>query len=195
MYQQLAFVSSIFDHQKCPPDVGAEIAIAGRSNAGKSSLINCLTNQTKLSRISKTPGRTQSLNFFQLPNHNRIIDLPGYGYAKTGISMRQQWGILISKYLQTRKSLKAVVVVMDIRHPLQKLDKQLLEWLTVENIDIYCVLTKADKFSYGKSLSQLAMVKKMMSTQFSVVGIQTFSSLKRKGIDDLRNFLDQYLLA
>ena len=195
MYQQLAFVSSIFDHQKCPPDVGAEIAIAGRSNAGKSSLINCLTNQTKLSRISKTPGRTQSLNFFQLPNHNRIIDLPGYGYAKTGISMRQQWGILISKYLQTRKSLKAVVVVMDIRHPLQKLDKQLLEWLTVENIDIYCVLTKADKFSYGKSLGQLAMVKKMMSTQFNVVGIQNFSSLKRKGIDDLRNFLDQYLLV
>lgn len=195
MYQQLAFVSSIFDHQKCPPDVGAEIAIAGRSNAGKSSLINCLTNQTKLSRISKTPGRTQSLNFFQLPNHNRIIDLPGYGYAKTGISMRQQWGILISKYLQTRKSLKAVVVVMDIRHPLQQLDKQLLEWLTVENIDVYCVLTKADKFSYGKSLGQLAMVKKRMSTQFNVVGIQTFSSLKRKGIDDLRNFLDQYLLV
>ena len=130
MYQQLTFVSSIFDHQKCPPDVGTEIAIAGRSNAGKSSLINCLTNQTKLSRISKTPGRTQSLNFFQLPNHNRIIDLPGYGYAKTGISMRQQWGILIIKYLQTRKSLKAVVVVMDIRHPLQQLDKQLLEWLT-----------------------------------------------------------------
>jgi GTP-binding protein len=191
MYQQLAFVSSIFDHQKCPPDVGAEIAIAGRSNAGKSSLINCLTNQTKLSRISKTPGRTQSLNFFQLPNHNRIIDLPGYGYAKTGISMRQQWGILISKYLQTRKSLKAVVVVMDIRHPLQQLDKQLLDWLTLENIDIYCVLTKADKFSYGKSLGQLAMVKKMLSSKFNVVGIQNFSSLKRKGIDDLRNFLDQ----
>jgi GTP-binding protein len=195
MYQQLAFVSSIFDHQKCPPDVGAEIAIAGRSNAGKSSLINCLTNQTKLSRISKTPGRTQSLNFFQLPNHNRIIDLPGYGYAKTGISMRQQWGILISKYLQTRKSLKAVVVVMDIRHPLQQLDKQLLDWLTLENIDIYCVLTKADKFSYGKSLGQLAMVKKMLSSKFNVVGIQNFSSLKRKGIDDLRNFLDQYLLV
>jgi GTP-binding protein len=193
MYRKITFLASIFACNKCPSDIGTEVAIAGRSNAGKSSLLNRLTGQSKLARISKTPGRTQALNFFLLPNNNRIVDLPGYGYAKTPLNMRHQWGLLINKYLTSRKSLKAVIIVMDIRHPLQDLDLQLIDWLANTQIDIYLVLTKADKFSYGKTQQQLQMVKKQMSDNTAIAGIQTFSSLKKTGISELGIFLDNYL--
>ena len=134
---------------QCPEDVGREVAFAGRSNAGKSSAINTLTNNSKLARTSKTPGRTQLLNFFSLTENCRLVDLPGYGFAKVPKAMKQAWDRNLAEYLQQRRSLKGLVMLMDIRHPLQEYDWQMIGWATQSAMPVHLLLTKADKLNNG----------------------------------------------
>lgn len=178
----------------CPPDEGCEVAFAGRSNAGKSSAINCLTGQNKLARTSKTPGRTQLINFFTLTPYQRLVDLPGYGFAKVPLAMKKEWDRNLAHYLQERKSLKALVLLMDIRHPLQEYDWQMILWARECGLPIHLLLTKADKLNHGPAKTILLKVSQELGrrgiTSFS---IQLFSSLKKAGIDELQTFLGLYL--
>src|SRR5690606_52378 len=143
------FLKSAPTLKECPDDIGAEVAFAGRSNAGKSSAINALTRQGKLARTSKTPGRTQLVNFFTLGPDKRLVDLPGYGYAKVPLAMKREWDRHLADYLQHRQSLKALVLLMDIRHPLQEYDWQMVRWAGEGGLPMQLLLTKADKLKNG----------------------------------------------
>ncbi|MGD9659938.1 MAG: ribosome biogenesis GTP-binding protein YihA/YsxC [Porticoccaceae bacterium] len=188
------FLKSAPTLQHCPADEGAEIAFAGRSNAGKSSAINCLTGQSKLARTSKTPGRTQLLNFFTLSTSQRIVDLPGYGFAKVPIAMKKEWDRNLANYLQNRKSLKALVLLMDIRHPLQEYDWQMIQWAHQCNLPMHLLLTKADKLKNGPAkATQLSVAQQVRQKGIANISVQTFSSLKKTGLDELKKFLNQHL--
>jgi len=147
----------------CPEDTGVEIAFAGRSNVGKSSVINLLTGNRRLARISKTPGRTQQLNFFSLGEGMRLVDLPGYGYAKVPEKMRQRWGRIMQEYFERRGSLRGVIIIMDIRHPLRPFDQQMLRWCEESNLPAHCVLNKADKVSKSIANQRLTEMKTTLS--------------------------------
>ncbi|MCK9502701.1 MAG: ribosome biogenesis GTP-binding protein YihA/YsxC [Porticoccaceae bacterium] len=188
------FLKSAPTLQHCPADEGAEIAFAGRSNAGKSSAINCLTGQSKLARTSKTPGRTQLLNFFTLSASQRIVDLPGYGFAKVPIAMKKEWDRNLANYLQNRKSLKALVLLMDIRHPLQDYDWQMIQWAHQCSLPMHLLLTKADKLKNGPAkATQLNVAQQVRLKGITNISVQTFSSLKKAGLDELKQFLNQHL--
>lgn len=174
-----------------PSDQGWEVAFAGRSNAGKSSAINTLTNQNSLARISKTPGRTQMLNFFAINDQQRFVDLPGYGYAKVPEAVKQQWHALMESYLTSRQSLCGIILVMDVRHPLTEFDWQMVEWCQHRNLPLHVLLTKADKLTYGAAKTTLLQVTKELKEVDFPVTIQLFSSLKKVGIDEVHQALDQ----
>ncbi len=170
----------------CPPDTGFEIAFAGRSNAGKSSAINALTAQNQLARASKTPGRTQMINFFTMQNTDqRLVDLPGYGYAAVPEAMKLVWQKELEKYLIQRKSLSGLVLLMDIRHPLKDFDKQMLQWAKSRNLFVHVLLTKADKLNRGPANTVLLDVKKQLKANGLDFSIQLFSAMKRQGLEDL----------
>lgn len=200
MYSEINFNKAHFTQsapsiRECPPEYGVEVAFAGRSNAGKSSAINALTNNGKLARTSKTPGRTQLINFFSLSDTQRLVDLPGYGYAKVSRDMKELWQRHLSEYLQNRQSLYGLVLLMDIRHPLQEFDTTMLRWARKADMPVHILLTKADKLSRGAAASTLAQVLKEIR-QAGVgqqVTAQCFSSLKRQGIDELKTVLQQWL--
>jgi len=188
------FLKSAPSVRECPTDSGAEIAFAGRSNAGKSSAINTLTRQGKLARTSKTPGRTQLINFFTLTDDLRLVDLPGYGFAKVPLAMKKKWDQHLAEYLQKRESLKALVLVMDIRHPLQEYDLQMINWADECNLPIHLLLTKADKLKRGPAkATQLAVEKELKTNNIKQFSVQTFSALKKAGIAELETFLNSYL--
>ena len=155
-YRQACFLTSVASIRGLPADRGREVAFAGRSNAGKSSAINALTGRRHLARTSRTPGRTRLINFFELDEERRLVDLPGYGYAKVPRSMSREWGALVGKYLESRESLAGVVVLMDIRHPLTELDATLLDWCRAADLPVLAVLTKADKLARGRRAAALA---------------------------------------
>jgi GTP-binding protein len=180
---------------ECPPEDGIEVAFAGRSNAGKSSAINTLTNNHKLARVSKTPGRTQLINFFELSDTQRLVDLPGYGYAKVSRDQKELWQRHLSEYLRERRCLKGLILLMDIRHPLQEFDTTMLNWATESNMAVHILLTKADKLSRGQAGSALMAVKKEIKDAglSELVSVQTFSSLKNTGVDDLKAKLQGWL--
>lgn len=178
-----------------PPDTGAEIAFAGRSNAGKSSALNSICDQQGLARTSKTPGRTQQLVVFPLDDTHRLIDLPGYGYAKVPESMRVHWRGVIDSYLRTRDSLKGLVLVMDSRHPLREFDRQMLGFASATGRKSLCLLTKADKLSRSESLSTLRQVRKELETLAPGAQAQLFSSLNKSGVDEARTTLADWLFA
>lgn len=184
------FLKSAPTLRESPPDDGAEVAFAGRSNAGKSSAINALTRQGKLARTSKTPGRTQLINFFALSDTQRIVDLPGYGFAKVPIALKIEWEHHLSEYLQKRRCLKALVLLMDIRHPLQEYDLQMIHWAFNSHLPIHLLLTKADKLKTGPAKATKLKIEKQLEAegvkQFSV---QTFSAPKRTGLKELEDFL------
>lgn len=190
VYHQAKFINSSPHLSNCPADVGREVAFAGRSNAGKSSALNTLTNQNALARISKTPGRTQMLNFFAINEQQRFVDLPGYGYAKVPDAVKKQWHALMETYLSNRQSLCGIVLVMDVRHPLTDFDWQMVEWCRHQNLALHILLTKADKLTYGAAKATLLQVKKELATVNFPVSIQLFSSLKKVGIDDVHQALD-----
>jgi len=178
----------------CPPDTGREVAFAGRSNAGKSSAINVLTRQGKLARTSKTPGRTQLINFFTLTESVRLVDLPGYGFAKVPIAMKRKWDKHLAEYLQERHSLKALVLLMDIRHPLQEYDLQMIHWARDCHLPLHLLLTKADKLNNGPAKAvQLGVEKQLRQSGIEQFSVQTFSAPKRKGVEQLQAFLNQHL--
>ncbi|MES2822636.1 MAG: ribosome biogenesis GTP-binding protein YihA/YsxC [Pseudomonadota bacterium] len=194
-FNKATFTQSAPSIRECPPEEGVEVAFAGRSNAGKSSAINALTNNSKLARTSKTPGRTQLINFFDISTSQRLVDLPGYGYAKVSREMKEQWQRYLSEYLRSRKCLKGLVLLMDIRHPLQEFDTTMLNWAAEAKMPVHILLTKADKLSRGNAGSTLLEVKKEIKNAEldSLVSVQTFSALKNTGIDTLKIKLQEWL--
>lgn len=177
------FLTSAWRADQCPPDTGAEVAFAGRSNAGKSSALNAITGRRDLARTSKTPGRTQLINFFQLTDAARLADLPGYGYAKVPEEMRRHWRELLSRYVETRESLRGLVIVMDARRPLTEFDWQMLEWAQAQGLAAHLLLTKADKLSRGAALSTLKQVRTQVD---GAVSAQLFSAVDKTGVDEAR---------
>jgi GTP-binding protein len=190
IYHQAKFICSSPHLKNTPPDLGKEIAFAGRSNAGKSSAINTLTRQNALARISKTPGRTQMLNFFEIDEERRFVDLPGYGYAKVPIAIKHEWHQLMETYLKERQSLCAIVLVMDVRHPLTEFDWQMVEWCKHNQLPLHLLLTKADKLTYGAAKNVLLAIQRELKNVPVQLTLQLFSSLKKTGIDEVHLALD-----
>lgn len=177
----------------CPTDIGREVAFAGRSNAGKSSCINALARQKQLARASKTPGRTQLINFFALDPERRLVDLPGYGYAKVSHTMKEEWQRHLGSYLQGRFSLRGLILLMDIRHPLTDFDRNMLTWAAERQLPVHCVLTKADKLNRGPALNVLQAVKKDLQALGFNCTAQLFSALKLDGLEALGDKLGEWL--
>ncbi|GAB2789645.1 ribosome biogenesis GTP-binding protein YihA/YsxC [Halomonas shantousis] len=194
-YQTARFLTSAPSLAQCPPDRGAEVAFAGRSNAGKSSAINTLTQQNALARTSKTPGRTQLINFFALGSdeQRRLVDLPGYGFAKVPEKVKLEWQRHLAEYLQRRQSLKGLVLVMDVRHPLSEFDQMMLGWADEQDMPVHILLTKADKLKQGPAKASLLKVRRQLAEWEDLVSVQLFSSLKRQGIDEASRRLDAWL--
>ncbi len=190
LYFRAKFINSSPELRFTPPDEGLEIAFAGRSNAGKSSAINTLTRQSSLARISKTPGRTQALNFFEINDTLRFVDLPGYGYAKVPLAVKKKWHALMETYLLKRQSLCAIILVMDIRHPLTEFDWQMIEWCQHSQLPLHILLTKADKLSFGAAKTILLGVEKELQNVSIPITLQLFSSLKKSGVEEVHKVLD-----
>ena len=170
-----------------PADGGLEVAFAGRSNAGKSSALNALTHRNGLARVSKTPGRTQQLVFFQVQPDRYLVDLPGYGYAKVPQELQAHWQAFIDQYFRTREALRGLVVVMDIRHPLKDYDRQMLGYAVQRGLPAHALLTKADKLGRGQQAQALQAVKKELFSSFGdTVGVQTFSAESKQGVEEAR---------
>ena len=176
-----------------PADAGAEIAFAGRSNAGKSSALNAICDQQALARTSKTPGRTQQIVVFPLDDSHRLIDLPGYGYAKVPEKLRAHWREVIDAYLHTRETLRGIVLVMDARHPLREFDRTMIEFAQATGRRTLCLLTKSDKLARGESLRTLNTVRNALKTLAPDARAQLFSSLSGNGVDEARVLLAGWL--
>ena len=187
------FLTSAPTLAHCPPDSGMEVAFAGRSNAGKSSCINALARQKQLARASKTPGRTQLINFFELDGIRRLVDLPGYGYAKVAHDMKDEWQKHLGTYLQKRGSLRGLVLLMDIRHPLTEFDRNMLAWAGARHLAVHCVLTKCDKLNRGPALNALQAVRKDLRDLGLDCTVQLFSALKGEGLEALGDKLGEWL--
>ncbi|WP_248289607.1 ribosome biogenesis GTP-binding protein YihA/YsxC [Thalassotalea sp. Y01] len=186
------FILSAPDIRKLPDDTGVEVAFAGRSNAGKSSALNTLTNQKSLARTSKTPGRTQLINVFDIRENRRLIDLPGYGYAKVPLEMKKKWQKSLAEYLEKRESLKGLVVLMDIRHPLKDLDVDLIQWANDCQLPVLALLTKADKYKSGKRSSEVLKVKKVCKELHSDIKVIAFSSLNKVGLEQATSIIGDW---
>jgi GTP-binding protein len=182
IFDAARFVASAHEPSELPPDIGSEIAFAGRSNAGKSSAINALTRRKKLAFVSKTPGRTQTINFFDCGGNRRLVDLPGYGYAAVSQKERAHWGMLISTYLQERTSLKGLVIIVDSRHPLTPLDHQLLGWYTPTNQPVLVLLTKADKLNNQEAIAALRDAQALLASKYPNAAAQLFSAVAGTGV-------------
>ncbi|UZE95646.1 ribosome biogenesis GTP-binding protein YihA/YsxC [Alkalimarinus alittae] len=194
-YNSARFLLSAPTIMQCPTDSGSEVAFAGRSNAGKSSAINTITNNSKLARTSKTPGRTQLINFFTLNVPGcRLVDLPGYGYAKVSKEVKTEWQEHMDEYLHARQSLKGLVLVMDIRKPLSDFDTMMLEWAEASKLPISILLTKADKLRPGAAKNMLAKIKSDLKDVEYLASVVLFSSLKKSGVENARTQLDNWLM-
>lgn len=195
IFTRATFLMSAPTLKACPSDRGAEVAFAGRSNAGKSSAINTLTGNRKLARTSKTPGRTQLINFFAVSDQQRIVDLPGYGYAKVPRTLKAEWDRNLATYLEKRRSLRGLILLMDIRHPLQTFDRQMLNWAERGNMPVHILLTKADKLGRGQQKSALLSAQKIVRQHHPehAITLQAFSSLKKEGGEQLQDVLNEWL--
>ena len=172
------------------PDTGTEVAVAGRSNAGKSSAINVIVNRRQFARTSKSPGRTQLVNFFELRDGLRLVDLPGYGFARVPESVRQHWGNLLQAYFEQRESLAGLILVVDVRRQLGDFDRQMLSFADSVGVPVHVLLTKADKLKRGKAATALLEVKKELGDTATV---QLFSALKKQGVEESRDVLEKFL--
>ncbi|MEN9422853.1 MAG: hypothetical protein RL122_236 [Pseudomonadota bacterium] len=191
-YQQASFLQSATTRNTMPAESGLEIAFAGRSNAGKSSVINRVCSQKSLARTSKTPGRTQLINFFQLQDANFLVDLPGYGYAKVPEAVKLEWQKFIESYLTQRNTLRGMVLVMDIRHPMTDYDQAMLRWANNRQLPVHVLLNKSDKLTRGAGMNVLLQVRKMLADG-GIASVQTFSALKKQGLDECWSVLDKWL--
>ena len=196
LFQNAKFFTTV-NHLKDLPDTPAEIAFVGRSNAGKSSAINTLTNHVRLAYVSKTPGRTQHINFFELENGNFMVDLPGYGYAQVPEAIRAHWVKLLGDYLQQRHQLIGLILIMDSRHPLKALDIQMLDFFHITGRPVHILLSKADKLSKNDQIKTLAAVKKSLKpyTDRQKISVQLFSSLKKQGMDEVNQVVGSWFDA
>ncbi len=194
LFRDIAFFTSAADESGLPASQ-VEVAIAGRSNAGKSSAINALARRHRLAFVSKTPGRTQQINFFSLGPERFLVDLPGYGYAKVPRGMRNDWEQLISGYLQLRPQLRGLIVVMDIRHPMKELDSQLLGWFANTGKPAHILLTKADKLGRQQATQQLRTTAKILAAEFPGVSVQLFSAQAKTGLEEAEAVLSRWYTA
>jgi GTP-binding protein len=192
LYRSAHYTVSATQLSQLPSDAGYEVAFAGRSNAGKSSAINTITGIKALARISKTPGRTQMINFFHLDDERALVDLPGYGYAKVPEKMKLKWQATLSKYLETRQSLRGLMLMMDIRHPLKNFDLQMLGWAKQAELPIHILLTKSDKLGRGAGGNTLQQVRKELTEAGLEASVQLFSSLNHQGRDEAIQVLDEW---
>ncbi|NOQ82174.1 MAG: YihA family ribosome biogenesis GTP-binding protein [Methylophaga sp.] len=194
IYRQAHYTISATQLSELPVDKGIEVAFAGRSNAGKSSAINTITDQKSLARISKTPGRTQMINFFAMDEDRALVDLPGYGYAKVPEQMKIRWQQTLGKYLETRQSLRGLMLMMDIRHPLKEFDLQMVKWANNAELDVHILLTKSDKLKHGAAMATLHSVNAKLKEQNLVASVQLFSSLKKSGKEEAIEQLDRWFI-
>jgi GTP-binding protein len=189
-YRNAQFLTSAAKFAQCPEDSGWEVAFAGRSNAGKSSAINSLTNNKKLAKTSRTPGRTQLINFFALSESQRLVDLPGYGFAKVPLAVKREWTKQLENYLQNRQCLRGLILLMDIRHPLQPFDTQMLDWALQARMPVHILLTKADKLKRGPAAATLLRLRADLRAHEDLFSAQLFSALKHEGHGELVATLD-----
>lgn len=194
-FRQATFIGSAARLNQCPADSGCEVAFAGRSNAGKSSAINCLTANKKLARTSKTPGRTQLINFFDLGENLRLVDLPGYGYAKVPLSVKRDWQRNLDDYLNNRQCLRGLVLVMDSRHPLKEFDQMMIRWAGEANLPLHVILTKVDKLKRGPALEAQQKVSQFMQNISADMSCQLFSAHNKTGLDELQQHLEGWLFT
>lgn len=191
IFQKAAFFTSVTQLQNLP-SAEIEVAFAGRSNAGKSSAINSLTNRGRLAFVSKMPGRTQQINYFIIKHGFFLVDLPGYGYAKVPKAIRQHWGQLLSAYLQKRKVLHGLVLIMDSRHPLTSLDIQMLDWFSITRKPIHILLTKSDKLNRQHAMNTLREVTNYLEKHYPQSSVQLFSSMTKKGVHEAEAVLSAW---
>lgn len=216
LYQRASFMRGAYTLPQAPPDTGSEVAFAGRSNAGKSTAINVITGIHALARVSKTPGRTQMINFFELEDDKRLVDLPGYGYAKVPEKIKRHWQHTLGEYLQLRQSLQGLILVMDCRHPLTVSDRRMLNWCHEAGLPVHVLLTKVDKLSRGAALAIRDKVHGSLIATYSgenrdlqadpaqiaaqnptgsALGVQLFSGLTRAGVEEAQRRLTAWLTA
>ena len=191
-YQHASYLTSAAKLNQLPPDEGIEVAFAGRSNAGKSTALNAITGQKRLAHTSKQPGRTQMINFFEIDDERRLIDLPGYGYAKVPLSTKQRWDEVLSGYLQQRECLRGLVLLMDIRHPLKPFDQHMLTWAAEASLPVHILLNKADKLKRGAAKNMLLAVQKQLRQMSLEPSIQCFSAVTKEGREELFTILDEW---
>ena len=191
-YRRARFLISVPNLKAAPLDQGMEVAFAGRSNAGKSSAINTLTGQKALARTSKTPGRTQHMVFFQLDEERRLVDLPGYGYAKVSEAIKDQWQVELAHYLTNRQCLQGLMLMVDIRRLLTEYDERMLDWAQDADLPAHILLTKSDKLKRGPAKNALMQLQRTLDQNYPGCTAQLFSSLKRTGIDEAHAMLDRW---
>ena len=194
-YRTAFFLTSAAKLSQCPKDEGSEVAFAGRSNAGKSSALNRITGNRKLARTSKTPGRTQLLNFFSLSEDLRLVDLPGYGYAKVPDKIKRGWTLLVENYLQHRRSLRGIILLVDCRHPLQPFDHQVLYWAAAAGMPTHILLTKSDKLKRGAAKKALLSASKELKVYGELISIQLFSAEKNVGLAEAVETINFWLTS
>ena len=192
IYRSARFLTSSTTRNTLPEESGLEVAFAGRSNSGKSSTLNCLCEQKGLARVSKTPGRTQLINFFELPDGNRLVDLPGYGYAKVPEHLKLQWQQFIESYMTERNTLAGLVIIMDIRHPMRDYDHIMLEWAESRQLPTHLILNKSDKLKRGAISKTIMETRKALKDYDLPTSVQAFSSLKKVGVGELSGQLNEW---
>ncbi|MEN9449972.1 MAG: putative GTP-binding protein EngB [Pseudomonadota bacterium] len=195
VFPLIAFLKSVAQLDQLPADQGAEVAFIGRSNSGKSTAINSITGKKGLAKTSKTPGRTQLLNFFQINEHLRLVDLPGYGFANVPNDKKADWEKTIATYLKIRKSLKGLVITMDIRHPLKDRDQAMLTWASHYQIPVYILLTKADKLTRNQAANALKLTTQQLAILNKPCEIQIFSATKSIGLANARSRILNWLYS
>lgn len=193
-FQQAKFLTSVAELKQLPPDKGCEVAFIGRSNAGKSSALNTITGIKNLARVSKTPGRTQMINFFSLDEQCccRLVDLPGYGYAKVPKIIQERWAQTIDVYLQNRECLRGLILVMDIRHPMKEIDQHVIAWTVSCGIPVHILLTKTDKLSTAAARKVLKEVEEQLKKYKDKVTLQLYSSLDRTGTEEAQTKISEW---
>jgi GTP-binding protein len=189
MFHGAKFQFGAAEISQLPPDRGREVAFAGRSNAGKSSALNALANRRRLAFVSKTPGRTQQLNYYALGHDRYLVDLPGYGYARVPEAVQRRWEHVLTSYLQNRTSLRGLVLIMDARHPLTPLDRQMLDWFAPTGKPVLILLSKSDKLSRQETTRKIAEVSAVLGSRYPNCSAQLFSSVTRLGVDQARYFV------
>ncbi len=192
-FRQATFLTSANKISQLPPDEGAEVAFAGRSNAGKSTALNAITDNKGLAKTSKTPGRTQLINFFAMDEEHHLVDLPGYGYAKVPQAVKRHWQQVLSQYLRERQSLRGLVLLMDVRHPLKEFDSQMLEWCRHQDMPVHILLTKADKLKRGAASSILHKIRKELKEENPQVTVQLFSAPAKQGLEEARQRIGEWM--